>query len=89
MASQPTPQLSIDLRRLIQRNPNAPVHLLLRVTGVTEQAEAAIVAAGFEIRRRLTLVPIFAVTGPVSGVLDLLAEPWLLNAELDRPVHTH
>ncbi len=89
MASIHDPKLSPELTHRIQADPTAPVHLILRVTAISDPAEAAIVAAGFQIHRKLTLVPIFAVTGPAGGVLDLVDQPWLLNADLDRPVHTH
>ena len=89
MASMDDPKLSTDLQHLLWTAGATPVHLLLRVTAISDQAEAAIEAAGFQIQRKLTLVPVFAVTGPVAGVLDLLDLPWLINADLDRPVHTH
>ena len=89
MASIHDPKLSAELAQRVQADPTAPVHLLLRVTAISDPAEAAIVAAGFQIHRKLTLVPVFAVTGPAANVLDLLDQPWLINADLDRPVHTH
>ena len=89
MASTDAPKLSPDLQQIIRAAPAATVHLLLRVAAFTEQAEETLVAAGFQIQRRLTLVPIFAVSGPAAGVTDLLDQPWLISAELDRPVHIH
>ncbi len=89
MASIHGPKISPELAHRIQADPTALVHLLLRVTAISAPAEAAIVAAGFQIHRKLTLVPVFAVTGPAANVLDLLDQPWLINADLDRPVQTY
>ena len=89
MASTDDPKLSTDLQHLLRTDATAPVHLLLRVTDISDRAEASIVTAGFQIHRKLTLVPVFAVTGPASAVLDLVDQPWLISADLDRPVHTH
>ena len=87
MASTDDAKLSTDLQRLLRTDATATDHLLLRVTAVSHQAETAILAAGFQIHRKLTLVPTFAVSGPAGAVLDLVDQPWLISADLDRPVH--
>ncbi len=88
MASTDDPRLSSDLKQLLQTDAAATAQLLVRVTAVTDQVAEAIEAAGFQIHLRLTLVPTFAVSGPVAGVRALLGQPWLRHIELDRPAHT-
>lgn len=86
MASSPETKLTPAIRRQIQADPSSPADLILRVDQATDEVQAHIEAAGFTVRRRLTLVPTFAVTGPVGAVQDLVQDAWLISVELDRPV---
>ncbi len=86
MASLLQTKLTPDLRRQLQVDPTETVDLLLRVSEASDPIQAQIEAVGFQVRRRLILVPTFAVTGRIDALLDLLAHPWLISGERDRPV---
>ena len=70
----------------IQQAPADTVDLLLRVREVGPVQRTAIEEAGFTIRHQTTLVPYFAISGPVGALESLLDEPWLVSVELDGPV---
>jgi hypothetical protein len=78
---------SKKLLQTIESAPHAPVDLILRVSEAGEDQQHEIEEAGFEVRRKLRVVPTFAVTGPGEAVFSLLSCSWLLAVEPDRPIH--
>ncbi|RME51848.1 MAG: hypothetical protein D6790_19345 [Caldilineae bacterium] len=76
------------LRQQIEEAPDNSFDLILRVSEVDDAVQAEIERAGFQVRRRLTLVPQFAVSGPGQALFNLLEYPWLLSVEEDGSVHT-
>ncbi|MCB0113592.1 MAG: hypothetical protein R2873_07250 [Caldilineaceae bacterium] len=58
----------------------------MRVSEVGDDQQQQIEDAGFAVRRRIRLVPSYAVTGPGGSLLDLLSCSWLLAVEPDQPV---
>ena len=63
--------------------------LLIRVSRVDETVEHDFVVLGITIRRRLTLIPTYAVTCPGPTALELLNYPWVICIEEDRIVYAH
>lgn len=83
-----SPKLPENLRQQIDKNPQAPVDLILRVSEAGDSQQQAIEQAGFRVRHRTMLVPMFAVSGPGQSIFALLDRPWLVAVEPDRPVRT-
>ena len=76
------------LRRQIEEAPQDSFDLILRVSQADDTVQEEIERAGFQVRRRLTLIPQFAVSGPGEALFNLLEYPWLLSVEEDGSVHT-
>lgn len=62
--------------------------LIVRVVRADDATEQALRSLGLVVRHRLTLTPIFAVTGPAPAALRLIDQPWVVSVEEDLPVHT-
>lgn len=77
----------VRLRLQIEASPHASYDLILRVSKVGADQQRQIEEAGFAVRRRIRLVPSYAVTGSGEGLFDLLSCPWLIAVEADQPVH--
>jgi hypothetical protein len=77
------PQLKQALQ--VQRSSDFP--LLLRVDQIDDSREQALCARGVTIRRRLTLLPTYAVTCSGAAGLSLLEVPWIRRVEEDQPVY--
>jgi hypothetical protein len=86
MSGEISNKLPSQLYRQLERSPQQSFDLILRVTEVSDVHQQAIEQAGCHVRRRLTLLPSFAVTGPGQAILALLHEPWLQSVEVDQPV---
>ncbi len=85
--ADPLPQKCPEsLRREIEASPQRRYDLILRVTEAGDEQQRQIEEAGFTVRRRLRLVPSFAVSGPGEGVLALVSHPWLISVEVDQEV---
>jgi hypothetical protein len=69
----------------VQRISDFP--LLLRVDQIDDSREQALCARGVTIRRRLTLLPTYAVTCSGAAGLSLLEVPWIRRVEEDQPVY--
>jgi hypothetical protein len=86
MPGESKQKLPPQLIEEMERDPQQSFHLILRVTEATDEHQRAIERAGCHVRRRLTLLPSFAVTGSGQAILTLLPETWLQSVELDQPV---
>lgn len=75
------------LEAAFKAGPQAEFQLLVRVSQADDTAERTLESLGLTVRRRLQLVPTLAVTGTGAGALALLAYPWVIQIEEDRPVH--
>lgn len=75
------------LRRQIEAAPHASYDLILRVSEVGDDQQKQIEEAGFAVRRRLRIIPSYAVTGSGDALYDLLGCSWLIAVEADQPVH--
>lgn len=76
-----------DLRQTLQMHGSSEFALLLRVDKVDDSRERDLLARSVVIRRRLMLVPTYAVTCSGATGLELLEQPWVRHVEEDRPVY--
>ena len=83
-----SPIIDPRLLRALKTQPNAERDLLIQVQQADEQTGQALEAMGLTLRRRLTLLPTFAVSGPASVCLRLLECTWVQSIQEDQPVHT-
>lgn len=88
MATPPPTRISPDLAHALEANPDLLFSLLIRVTQVDDSTEQSLLACGVEIRRRVTLIPTFAVMCKGGVALALLDFSWVQHIEADYPVHT-
>ena len=77
-----------QLKSALETDPDATRDLLIRVERADDETQRALEELGLDIRRRLQLVPTFAVSGRGGSVLRLLDRPWVKQIEDDQPVHT-
>lgn len=82
-----TATIDPQLQQALQTQHNAMFSLLLRVDRIGDDREQALHTRGVAIRRRLTLVPTFAVTCTGAAGASLLDLPWIQRIEEDRPVY--
>jgi hypothetical protein len=80
--------IASELRSKLQRDPNALVHLIVRLTDEPNTHVADVQALGITVRRTFTLIPAIAVEGTAAASLALADQPWVLSIEEDKPVHT-
>jgi hypothetical protein len=64
----------------------APLALIIRVEQADDAAAAALAARGFEVTRRIQLLPAFAASGPGIAVTALAEQSWVLSIEEDQTV---
>lgn len=76
-----------QLKQALQVQRSSEFQLLVRVDQIEEGREQALRARGATIRRRLTLLPTYAVTCSGAVGLGLLDLPWIQRVEEDRPVY--
>ncbi len=81
-------QIGPSLNKKIQASPKQPQNIIVRVNGDMEVSQQQLETAGFQIRRKLSLIKGFAVTGPGQSVRDLANQPWVTSIEEDQQVHT-
>lgn len=77
-----------DLLNRMQSEPGADFDLLIRVERADAAVERLLESAGITVRRRIRLVPTFAITSSGAVALSLLAHDWVYWIEEDRQVHT-
>ena len=82
-----SPIIDPQLLSTLQTQPETERDLLGQVNQADEQTGQALEAMGLILRRRLTLLPTFAVTGPAHVCLRLLDCTWVQSIEEDRPIH--
>jgi hypothetical protein len=79
-----SPQLKLKLRN----EPDAIVHLIIRVTDDPKLHIEHVQASGLKVYRTFTLIAAMAVEGKASVVLALTDQSWIVSVEEDKPVHT-
>lgn len=82
-----TAKIDTALENAIRSQPHQSFDLLVRVDRADDQRQAQIEASGAAVRRRLTLVPTFAVTCTGASALRLAEQPWVQRVEDDGPVY--
>lgn len=83
-----TARIDSQLRQQLQAEPMIEHQLLVRVEQVDQDAEEKLRSLGIKVRRRLQLVPTFAITATGQAALRLLDFAWVKHIEEDRLVHT-
>ena len=77
-----------ELRSKLERNPNAIVNLIVRLTDDPAPHLDDVQARGLQVRHTYTLISAMAVQGKASAVLPLVSVSWVLSIEEDPSVHT-
>lgn len=82
-----TAKIDPQLKQALQVERSSTFLLLVRVDQIDNGREKTLQARGVAIRRRLTLLPTYAVTCSGAVGLGLLELPWVQRIEEDRPVY--
>lgn len=82
-----TAKIDPNLAGAIHDQPGQSFDLLVRVDRADDQRQAQVETTGATVRRRLTLVPTFAVTCTGAVALRLAEQPWVQRVEHDGPVY--
>jgi hypothetical protein len=69
-----------------RRRPADTFRLIVRVSGELAEAEARLIKAGIQMRRRFKLINGLVIECTGAQAASLLNESWLLSGELDQPV---
>ena len=77
-----------DLKSKWQRDPDATVRLIVRVTDNPSAHVAQVEAHGLVVRYTYSLISALAVQGAAAAALALANEPWIISIEEDKPVRT-
>ena len=77
-----------ELAAKIERAPNAPVDLIVRLKDDPSAHLNELESLGWTVRRTFSLTPSVAIQGPASASLALAKKTWVLAIEEDKPVHT-
>ncbi len=77
-----------ELKSKLQRNPNATVHLIVRLKDAPKTFLDKVTARGLTIRHTYSLISAIAIEGKASESLALAKEKWVLSLEEDKTVHT-
>ncbi|MBI5305078.1 MAG: hypothetical protein HY868_23300 [Chloroflexi bacterium] len=80
--------ISTQLRTKLQSDPEAIVHLIVRVKDDPQAHVADVQARGLTVQRTFSLIPAMAVEGKAGASLALADQTWVLSVEEDKPVHT-
>lgn len=75
------------LEQAMQARRRDEFHLLVRVDAISAARQQTLTACGLTIRRSLSLVPTYAVTGSGAAGLSLLGMPGIQRIEEDGPVY--
>ena len=81
-------EITTNLKKKVESSPKQPQNLIVRVNGDMEVGQQQLEAAGFQVRRKLSLIKGFAVTGPGENVRQLADQPWVSSIEEDQQVRT-
>ncbi len=80
--------ISNQLLTKLQNDPEAIVHLIVRVKDDPKSHVADLQTQGLMVHRTFSLIAAMAVEGKASASLKLASESWVLSVEEDKPVHT-
>lgn len=80
--------ISNQLRSKLEHDPDAIVHLIVRVKDDPQKHIADMQACGLNVQRTFSLIAAMAVEGKASAATSLLRQDWVLSVEEDKPVHT-
>lgn len=80
-------KIDSTLAATLRSQPHQSFDLLVRVDRADDSRQVQIEAAGATVRRRLTLVPTFAVTCTGAAALQLAEQSWVQRVEDDGPVY--
>lgn len=80
-------KIDATLAAALRSQPHHSFDLLVRVDRADDPRQAQIEAAGATVRRRLTMVPTFAVTCTGASALELADQSWVQRVEDDGPVY--
>lgn len=81
-----TQRIEPALAATLHGQPQQSFDLLVRVDRADDQRQAEVEALGATVRRRLTLLPTFAVTCTGATALQVAEQPWVQRVEDDGPV---
>lgn len=81
-----TLKIESALAATLRGQPQQSFDLLVRVDRADDQRQAQVEAFGATVRRRLTLLPTFAVTCTGATALQVAEQPWVQRVEDDGPV---
>lgn len=79
-------KLEPELRQRLLRDPDAPVRLIVGVSGNLDARAEALSRRGVTVRRRLSLIGAVAVGATGRQALAVSREPWVQWIEEDREV---
>lgn len=82
-----TAKIDPQLQQALQAEYSSDFLLLVRVDQIDDGRERVLRTRGVAIRRRLTMLPTYAVTCSGAIGLELLDLPWVQHIEEDRPVY--
>lgn len=82
-----TAKIDPQLKQALQAGRNSDFSLLVRVDQIDDGREQVLRTRGVAIRRRLTLLPTYAVTCSGAAGLGLLHLSWVQHIEEDHPVY--
>jgi hypothetical protein len=77
-----------DLIEKLKADPDAEVHLIVRLKVDTGDSLRRLSTMGLRVRHRFRLTRTVAVTGRAADGLALSTEPWVESIEEDKPVTT-
>jgi len=81
-------KIDAKLRQQLEGEPEAYMHLIVRLVDAPQDVEERVARRGLQVRRRYRLIPAVAVAGAAKACLSLLDEPWVAFVEPDHEVHT-
>jgi hypothetical protein len=80
------PKISPMLERQLREAPDESVDLIVRTDGDASPHLEWLASAGLRVKQQFRLSPGVAVSGGGRAALKLLAQPWVLSIEADKPV---
>jgi len=82
------PTIDSELKARLEQNPDAVVHLIVRLKDSPDIYLDEIRARGLTVRYTYSLISAVALQGTASAGLTLVNEPWVLAIEADKTIHT-
>jgi DNA polymerase III psi subunit len=74
------------LQGRLEKQPEEPVRLIVRIAGEMPQAEKRLTELGADVLRSFSLTKAVAVSCSAATALSLLKQPWVQSIEEDRQV---